>query len=33
MIPLELESFHLRPEKGRELAYHRYVETHDDLFH
>ena len=31
--PLELESFHLLPEKGSQCAYHQYVETRDDLFH
>ena len=26
-------NFHLRPEKGPQLVYHKCVETHNDLFH
>ena len=32
IIPIEIQSFHLRPDNGHELAFHWYVETLIALF-
>ena len=32
MIPVEIQSFHLRPDKGHQLAFHCYIETNVALF-